>query len=320
MRGASELPYTESTEAISQGKNPEMPQWVAISAKKEAKMNAIPAPPIVQAAEERWAEVAGSRMRYLHAGLGPPLLLVHGLMGYSFSWRFNIPALAPVRTIYAPDLLGAGFSDRTSGLDCSCRAVACRMLEFMDRCDIQSTDLLGTSHGGAVAVMMAAMAPQRIRKLVLVAPVNPWSRHGLWITKVLGTNLGRLGFQKLTPAIEAAARLWVQRLYGDPRRIAPGTVEGYRAPVLLPGSWTYGLDIIKSWHADLRLLAEDYQRISQPTLLMWGDRDVAVYNSSSQEVLKRIPGARLILYPGVGHMPYEEIPDRFNSDLKAFLN
>jgi pimeloyl-ACP methyl ester carboxylesterase len=51
-------------------------------------------------------------MRYLRAGSGPPLVLLHGLMGYSFSWRFAIPALAPLRTCYAPDLLGAGFSDR----------------------------------------------------------------------------------------------------------------------------------------------------------------------------------------------------------------
>jgi len=54
-------------------------------------------------------------MRYLSAGSGPPLLLVHGLLGYSFSWRFTIPALAQHATVYAIDLLGTGFSDRPPG-------------------------------------------------------------------------------------------------------------------------------------------------------------------------------------------------------------
>jgi pimeloyl-ACP methyl ester carboxylesterase len=193
------------------------------------------------------------------------------------------------------------------------------VFDFLDHENIDSVDLLGTSHGGAVAVTMAATRPERIKNLILVAPVNPWSKHGLWITKILATKLGRLGFEKLTPAIEALSQMWVNRLYGDPGRVSPGTVEGYRAPSSLPGSWTYGLDIIKHWHSDLRLLADDYGRISQPTLLMWGDKDIAVYSSSAEEIKKRIPHAKLELFSGVGHLPYEEVPEEFNRTLLKFL-
>ena len=62
--------------------------------------------------EECWMDFDGARMRYLRAGSGPPLILLHGLLGYSFSWRYTLPALAPYATVYAPDMLGAGFSDR----------------------------------------------------------------------------------------------------------------------------------------------------------------------------------------------------------------
>ena len=117
--------------------------------------------------EERWAVVDGCRMRYLQSGSGPALLMVHGLLGYSFSWRFALPAL-----------VGVGFSDRPPGLDCRLRAHAERLLRFLDGVGVNSCDLLGTSHGGAVAMMAAALAPERIRSLILVAPVNPWSRHG----------------------------------------------------------------------------------------------------------------------------------------------
>jgi pimeloyl-ACP methyl ester carboxylesterase len=270
-------------------------------------------------AEEHWAEVAGHRMRYLRAGSGPPLLMIAGLLGYSFSWRFNISELGELRTVYAPDLLGTGFSDRPANLDCSALACAQRVLEFMDRTGIDSTDLLGTSHGGSIAVTIATMAPSRVRKLILVAPVNPWSAHGLWITRVLATRFGRASFEKLTPTIEAMGRVWLRRLYGDPRRIQPGTIEGYKAPLATSGTWQYGLGIIGCWHDDLRELAKLYPQISQPTLLLWGDRDLAVFTKSAKEVLKRIKSARLTVFPGVGHLPYEEVPEEFNRAVSDFL-
>ena len=74
--------------------------------------------------EECWMDFDGARMRYLRAGSGPPLILLHGLLGYSFSWRFALPALAPYATVYAPDMLGAGFSGRPTGVDHSMRGTA----------------------------------------------------------------------------------------------------------------------------------------------------------------------------------------------------
>src|SRR5579863_9235903 len=82
--------------------------------------------------EECWIDFDGSRMRYLRAGSGPALILLHGLMGYSFSWRFAMSALAPYRTLYAPDMLGAGFSDRPR-IDHSMRETALRVLKFAER-------------------------------------------------------------------------------------------------------------------------------------------------------------------------------------------
>src|SRR5881227_1968616 len=113
-----------------------------------------PSPSSDVSIDERWVTIDGARMRYLRAGSGPPLILLHGLMGYSFSWRFNIPALAKDFTVFALDLLGTGFSDRPAQLDCRLCSVAERVLQFIDAAGISSFDLLGTSHGGAVAIMV----------------------------------------------------------------------------------------------------------------------------------------------------------------------
>jgi len=106
--------------------------------------------------EECWMDFDGARMRYLRAGAGPALVLLHGLLGYSFSWRFTMPALAPYATVYAPDMLGAGFSDRPRGIDHSIHGTALRVLRFVENLGISSFDLLGTSRGGAVAMAVAA--------------------------------------------------------------------------------------------------------------------------------------------------------------------
>jgi pimeloyl-ACP methyl ester carboxylesterase len=275
--------------------------------------------PSIPGTTEHWANIDGHQIHYLKAGSGPPLLMVHGLLGYSFSWRFNYSSIGSIREIVAPDLLGAGFSDRALDLDCSVKACAERMLRFMTLYGASHFDLLGTSHGGAVAALMCAIAPERVGKLVLVAPVNPWSRHGQWITRVLATPVGRFGMRAIAPRTTFMNSFWLARMYGDPRRIAPGTLEGYEAPLQIDGIWDYGLGVVQCWHSDLEKLADAYSRIDKETLLLWGERDPAVFVSSAQEILKRIPNSKLKTFVAVGHLPYEEVPDQFNRVVCEFL-
>jgi len=70
------------------------------------EISAGTAPLLDQGIEECWMDLDGARMRYLRAGSGQPLILLHGLFAYSFSWRYALPALAPYATLYAPDKIG----------------------------------------------------------------------------------------------------------------------------------------------------------------------------------------------------------------------
>ncbi len=275
--------------------------------------------------DECWIEIAGARMRYLRCGSGPALILLHGLLGYSFSWRFTMPALAPYATVYAPDMLGAGFSDRAPGIDQSMRAMAHRVLEFIAKLGLSSFDLLGTSHGGAVAMMAAAecMKPAAsipIRSLILVAPVNPYSAHGRWMAPFFGSPVGaalfRYGFARMTFLYP----YWHSRMYGNSRAIPPGTFEGYMAPLAVPGLFEHGLNIVRTWTQDLlELKALLPQLAGIPTLLMWGRKDPAVSASSATPLAKHFPNSRTVMFEGVGHLPYEECPEKFNRALIAFL-
>ncbi len=271
--------------------------------------------------QERWITLDGARMRYLCAGSGPALLLVHGLLGYSFSWRFSIPALAQHSTVYAVDLLGTGFSDRPPELDCSFRASAQRLLRFMDATGIASCDLLGTSHGGAVSMMLAALAPKRIRRLILVDPVNPWSAHGKHLSVLLSNPVVAPMFLTLAPRVRILDEFYHRRMFGDPRRIPPDSLEGYRKPMRIPGSYEYGLAVLRSWNRDLRELELVLPRIADiATLLTWGTLDTAVDPASARQLQQRLHDCRLLMFEGVGHLPYEEVPEEFNRAVTTFLS
>jgi pimeloyl-ACP methyl ester carboxylesterase len=278
-------------------------------------------PPVWQ---EHWLELAGGRMRYLKAGTGPALILVHGLLGYAFSWRFTLPALAPHATVYAIDNLGAGLSTSPAGMNCSLRASAERVLAFADALSIPSFDLLGTSHGGAVAIMAAAICAERrdarLKRLVLVAPVNPWSPHGKWLAPFLGGPLGSFLFRHTIERWRFLDYLWLRRLFGDGAKIPPDSLEGYRVPVRTNHGFRYGRRILQTWTADLAALEQVLPTIRDyPTLLMWGTRDRAVSVKSAEPLRRNFRDSKLGLFEGVGHLPYEETSEQFNRALIEFL-
>jgi len=263
----------------------------------------------------------GVSWRYQRAGSGPVLLLVHGLFGYSFSWRFAIPQLARAFTVYAVDMPGAGFSDFPSGTDCSLRPTSERLLRFMDEQGISSCDLLGTSHGGAVAMMTAAVAPGRFRRLILVDPVNPWSGRGKLLSVVFSNPVVAPFFLRFGPRLRLVQRHYLRRLYGDIQRMRPGTMEGYRAPLLRRESFAHAIGVLRSWNHDLRELESVLPKIQHiPTLLIWGDRDTAVYPISAPKLKAQFRQVRLLMLAGVGHLPYEEAPEEFNRAVLEFVS
>jgi pimeloyl-ACP methyl ester carboxylesterase len=276
--------------------------------------------------EECWMDFDGARMRYLRAGSGPPLILLHGLLAYSFSWRYALPALAPYATAYAPDLLGAGFSDRPRGIDHSVRGTALRVLRFVENLGLSSFDLLGTSRGGAVAMAAAAECMSaggcraRLRRLVLVCPVNPYSAHGTRLAPFFGTPFGATLFRSGIGRMPSLFPYWHGRLFADRKKIPPGSLEGYTAPLATPEYLEHALSIVRTWTADLRELEALLPKLAPiPTLLMWGDKDPAVYVSSMEPLARHFLHAQTVVFPGVGHLPYEECPEEFNRELIKFL-
>ncbi len=279
----------------------------------------------IAGAEERSVTLDGVAWRYWVAGSGPPLFLILCFMGYSFSWRFNIEPLSRYFSVYAMDLPGSGFSQRTTGNGCSLAGDARGVLHFMKHFGIENADIVGSSRGGGLTIVLAALAAEtdqlhRIRRMVLVSPINPWSSHGKVLARLFATTLGGLYIVHVQPRLHVIARRYIKTLYGDATRISPGTFEGYRAGLEPPGSFEHLVRILRSWHDDLEAIEQSISEISGlPTLLLWGSRDRAVYPSSIHQLQRQLKNSALVMFHGAGHMPYEEVPDEFNRVVCDFL-
>jgi pimeloyl-ACP methyl ester carboxylesterase len=279
----------------------------------------------IAGAEERSVALDGVTWRYWFAGSGPPLLLIHGFMGYSFSWRFNLQPLSQHFSVYAIDLPGSGFSQRTAKPECSLASDAEGVLRFMEHFGIENADIVGSSRGGGLAIVLAAIASRTnrlhlIRRLVLVSPINPWSSHGKALTRLLATTLGGLYVVHIQPKLKVVAARYLKALYGDPKRITPGTYAGYNAGLDPVGSFEHLVRILRSWHDDLTMIGNSLHEISGiPTLILWGSRDRAVYPSSIHQLQRQLKNSALVMFQGAGHLPYEEVPEEFNQVLCDFL-
>lgn len=269
---------------------------------------------------ECWTEIDGARMRYLQAGNGTPVLLVHGLLGGSFCWRRVIPALAEEFAVFAVDLPGTS-PGGDAGIDCSINCQSERLSRFVQQMGWKECSLIGSSFGGAIAMRVAFQEQRRrsIRSLVLAAPVNPWSSFGQGRIDFLSGWFGRWFLRMALPISRPAHRIALKRMYGDPTRILEGTLEGYRASILHRGRAANILTALRSWRRDVEALREIIPKLDIPTLLVWGTRDKAVDPRSAEKVREQLPEAELKWIEGAGHLSFEELPEEFGELVLRFL-
>ena len=268
--------------------------------------------------ERNTAEIDGQPLHYLRGGSGPPLLLLHGLLGGSFCWRLNLDALSRRYTIFAVDLPGLGASDAPRHLDCSMSAQAQRILSLLEQLKLESVDVVGSSWGGAIAMFIAAQS-RRVRSLVLAAPVNPWSDFGMGRIRFLKGRFGGVLLRMAWPVSRPLHRIAVVRMYGDPQRIPAGTIEGYSSLAMRPGKVHSVLSTLRSWEDDVNALSRAIPRITVPSLLIWGTHDGAVDLRSAEQLRRALPACDLKLIEGAGHLPFEETPDEFNRLVLDFV-
>jgi 4,5:9,10-diseco-3-hydroxy-5,9,17-trioxoandrosta-1(10),2-diene-4-oate hydrolase len=270
--------------------------------------------------EDGFVLVGGVKIHYERAGTGRPLLLLHGLVGSAKNWRQNISFLASDSQVYAVDLFNMGESERVPGLDAGLEATADRVVGCMDALGLDEADVAGHSHGGAVAMMLAARHAHRVRRLILFAPANPFCDLGNQLIRFYQTRFGVWLARQIPFFPRMLKSTALSRMYGDPSRVTDDALEGYTTGLHVPGTIDHVLQIIRRWSADMGLLRSVLSKLAgKPTLLIWGDRDRAVGLSSGRQLQRILPLSSLIVIPGAGHIPFEEQPDVCNRAMRDWL-
>ena len=271
--------------------------------------------------QELWTTVSRHRLRYLSGGSGPAVILVSGLLGFSFSWSENLPSLAERFTVYAPDLLNTGYSDRYDEPG-NLRSSVAQIFEFMDALEISSANFIGSSYGGTLIMAAAAIAPERVERMVLVSPSHPISeKRGRWQAILFSSRIGAFVAKNILPfAPQFLFGFFLDRMYGDSSRILPGTIEEYTKAIKVPGTTTAAAQVMKSWRANFRELAALMPKLAEtPTLLIWGDKDRIVPLRTAESLQQTLKNSLLQVIKTAGHIPYEELPEEFNRVVTDYL-
>lgn len=270
--------------------------------------------------EEQSVSVDGHQMRSLVTGTGPETVLLHGLLGAAESWYPCFSRLGTFSKIYAVDALGIGRSERVPGLDASLRAQSDRLARWMRLSGIECADIVGTSHGGAVAMMLAARHPHRVRSLVLHAPANPFSNVADPLVHFYRSSLGHW-FAKQVPNLpEKLQELALGFMYGDAKLLERRVLDRHMNSLRMPGTVDHVLRILDGWFEDMRELEGVLPGLcGVPVHLLWGTRDRAVSMESGRTLQKLLQNVEMSVLPGIGHMPYEESPAAFSEAINGFL-
>ena len=265
----------------------------------------------------------GHRFSYRRAGNGPLLVLLHGIAGNSATWEDVMRRLSEHHTVIAPDFLGHGESSKPRG-DYSLGAYANGIRDLLGALGYERGTIVGHSLGGGVAMQFAYQFPERCERLVLVSSgglgrevhlllraaalpgaeaVLPWLCTAGGRTVATMTHvLGRLGLRASTDLEE----MWRNFSSLDDPAARHAFVHTVRGLIDLGGQRVSATDRL-------------YLAAELPTLIVWGERDPLIPVRHAHVAHERIPGSRLAVFPGAGHFPYRDDPQRFAALVLDFV-
>jgi magnesium chelatase accessory protein len=265
----------------------------------------------------RFVRAAGLRWHVQVMGDGPVMLLLHGSGAATHSWRDLAPRLAPRFTVVAPDLPGHGFTDTPDGPDLTLPGVARAVADLVKTLGVAPEILVGHSAGAAIALRLALDAASPPGGVIgLNGALAPfWRTRGALLPALMrGLFLNPLAIA--TFARRGAQPGAVERLIaGTGSRLDAAGLAQYAALMRSPGHIAGTLGMMARW--DLHALVADLPRLRSPLLLVAAEGDRTVPPSVSRDAAAKVPGAEVLLVPGLGHLMHEEAPEQMAAIISA---
>jgi len=276
------------------------------------------------AVEEQNVEIDGLPIRYLAAGEGPPLILLHGAGDNALDWQWVMPSLAATHRVYVPDLPGSPDSARPA-VDYSPAFFERFVVSFVDTLGIGRATFVGNSFGGFIALRVALSEPPRVTALVLVDSAGLGRAVNPAFTSVYVPGLVEAAIPFWRTPVGAYQRAWGRTalLFTHPPETVPREWLAEQCRLAQsPGYLEAHLSVLRAMVSPLgqrEVIVDRLGLLEMPTLVVWGTRDRVFPDSQAREVIARLPEGSLTLIPDCGHLPHVECPDPFLGALDGFL-
>jgi pimeloyl-ACP methyl ester carboxylesterase len=260
---------------------------------------------------------------------GTPVILLHAAGGWSETWRPTMDALAQAgyRAI-AIDLPPLGYSERIPGASYTKAAQALRIKEVLDSLGIKKTIIVGHSFSSGVTMETVFLYPEKIQKLVLVDSVlslresaEPVTMKGL-AGFVMKYEPLRFFFVESLVTNPLLTKKFLTSFIYDPADATDELVSLYQKPQQVEGvsaavaEWFPSVTSPEYSEASKK---ENYMKISVPTLIVWGEKDVTTPLSQGETLHSLIPHSQLVVMKNIAHLPPQEDSEAFNTVLLNYL-
>ncbi|WP_224817071.1 alpha/beta fold hydrolase [Hasllibacter sp. MH4015] len=261
----------------------------------------------------QFVEVDGTRVHYVEAGEGPPVVLIHGSSGNVNDWTFDMFArLSGNYRVIAFDRPGLGYTQMI-GPNALAADQARLLADAAAAIGADAPIVVGHSYGGAIALAWALERPENVSGLLILAGAShPWDTG-------IGTYYTLLSHPISGPIMASLLAAWV------PDSVVAANIEGVFAPQTAPDGYAEhfgpGLTLRRfsllenarqraSLLPQIEDMASRYGEITAPMEILHGDADATVGLHIHSEPLSRaVPNGNLVVMEGVGHMPHHADPE-----------
>lgn len=258
--------------------------------------------------------IDGQEVHYRQEGTGPFLLLLHGTSSSLHTWDQWTLLLKDYFTVVRLDLPAYGLTGPFPDDDYSTDHYVTFLNEFVHHLEIDTFHLAGNSFGGLLAWNFALAYPEKVKKLILIDASGYPGKETPILFQLARNPLAAFALKSITPRSFVEDN--IKEVYHQDELISDTLVDRYYELMLHEGNRQAFIDRA---NLDRKDRSEMISKISQPTLIQWGQHDLWIPVSDGHRFARDIPKSQLIVYKNAGHLPMEEIPLTTVSDAVDFL-